>query len=784
MAAPGQTIAVPNGQSVHTYITGSLVTGGTLTATGAQPLRLILLGYGEKLLSDASISTAPVALPRGLRSVFLIADEQAAPLAPLGVETHCVLLALGRRIFAGNGCVIDSSVPLPRTYHPLDSVPAADVLPHISNATVRFSAPAATLVLTVRQQSASAGDASQNVRWRSLTANLGALTMITGAGIVAFVMPVTARGPWNLDLDLGAAGLSTASSSLPSRQPRLSPPFKIQPRGIWSMTASSPIPPQAPTQSLWRSNNEHHYRAGLRDSWAPAGLAGDTVKIDASEILGTTKGGADLLTTTGANSVYLKLDAPQVAIADSDVIGVYPASGSTTSPDEYLPHIALARYTLPWERIGPAPGKPWLALILFKASDLADPSRALSTIGPLQVVGLSPQIVATGTVRTAAVTEKFVGNIPPTGPGSPQSIPTQPAAPVSTGTTLLQIPVSKIQSADSAGYKQLTDATTGCGIDPATQVNALYLSNSVWKTIQPALADISLLCHVAQWLERFRVRSHHWQSPAPACPRRPAPLPNRTPPSSFPSKNAATFSDAGNKRAATDTVALLGLRQWTFTPSAGRDFADAIQMIADLPEGGGVLRFGNLPSAPAAGAPAPLTRRLRCRDRSRRLSRNADSGFFGRLGLVSRAPRPFATTARENSFAVHAAPQGFVAAPCGTPPDYSYASAFELGRLTALSDAGLVEDLREVHAVLDLPKQFFAVSSPAPQALLVKTWSEVQTDWYQEPWAAPSESPLPATADVSGISGQVSAWASSIAVDIGGASTRSLVRRPVTSTSA
>jgi hypothetical protein len=233
------------------------------------------------------------------------------------------------------------------------------------------------------------------------------------------------------------------------------------------------------------------------DSWAPAGLAGDTVKIDASEILGTTKGAADLLTTTGANSVYLKLDAPQVAIADTDIIGVYPAGGSTTSPDEYLPNIALARYTLPWERVGPAPGKPWLALILFKASDLFDPSRTLSTIGALQAVGLATQTVSTETVRTAVVTEKFVGSTQPTGPGSPQPpILTQPAVPVSTGTALLQIPVSKIQSADPTGYKQLTDATTGCGIDPATQVNALYLPNSVWKTIQPALADISLLCHV------------------------------------------------------------------------------------------------------------------------------------------------------------------------------------------------------------------------------------------------------------------------------------------------
>jgi hypothetical protein len=74
--------------------------------------------------------------------------------------------------------------------------------------------------------------------------------------------------------------------------------------------------------------------------------------------------------------------------------------------------------------------------------------------------------------------------------------------------------------------------------------------------------------------------------------------------------------------------------------------------------------------------------------------------------------------------------------------------------------------------VLDLPKQFFGVSSPAPQALLVKTWSEVQTDWYQEPWAGAIGEPAPpATADVSGITGQVGAWANSIALATGGVST-------------
>ena len=200
------TITVPNGQSVHTAITGSTVTGGTLTATGAQPLRAILLGYGERPMSDSRMTAlAATSLPRGVRSVFLIGEEPVVATAPVGAEKHCTLLALGRRIFAGNGCIVESNIPLPTTYHPLDSVPAADVLPNLMNATLYFGTPAptATLVLTVRQQGAAAASATESVRWRSLTATLGALTMIAGAGVAAFAMPVTARGAWNLEIDLG-----------------------------------------------------------------------------------------------------------------------------------------------------------------------------------------------------------------------------------------------------------------------------------------------------------------------------------------------------------------------------------------------------------------------------------------------------------------------------------------------------------------------------------------------------------------------------------------------------
>jgi hypothetical protein len=46
------------------------------------------------------------------------------------------------------------------------------------------------------------------------------------------------------------------------------------------------------------------------------------------------------------------VEGPQLQLTPADVAGVYPAAGSEESPDEFLPHIALERRTLPWERIG------------------------------------------------------------------------------------------------------------------------------------------------------------------------------------------------------------------------------------------------------------------------------------------------------------------------------------------------------------------------------------------------------------------------------------------------
>ena len=199
---------VAPGQALHTDISGTLVRSGTLTSTGKQAVRAILLGAGEEPLSDAMLAAGnqTLAAPMGLRSVYLIGEGGDPHTAEAqGIEGHCTLLALGRRTFAGLGCVLESQVALEVACHPLDNVPASQILPSARTATVHFSAPAkaATLILKVSAATPNPGPAASDVRWRSVDATLGAVKTTAGPHGATLVMQVDAPGAWTLDLDLG-----------------------------------------------------------------------------------------------------------------------------------------------------------------------------------------------------------------------------------------------------------------------------------------------------------------------------------------------------------------------------------------------------------------------------------------------------------------------------------------------------------------------------------------------------------------------------------------------------
>src|SRR6516162_4052775 len=51
------------------------------------------------------------------------------------------------------------------------------------------------------------------------------------------------------------------------------------------------------------------------------------------------------------------------SLKPADIHSAYPPEGSRGSYDDCLPHVALARDTLPWERAANGDKTPWLALL-------------------------------------------------------------------------------------------------------------------------------------------------------------------------------------------------------------------------------------------------------------------------------------------------------------------------------------------------------------------------------------------------------------------------------------
>ncbi|WP_058041040.1 hypothetical protein [Streptomyces roseifaciens] len=80
---------------------------------------------------------------------------------------------------------------------------------------------------------------------------------------------------------------------------------------------------------------------------------------------------------------------PRFAVRPEWVHATYPAPGHAGLYDEVLPHIALSREVLPWEReLGGSSGKtptPWLAVLVFGERELADDPQCLGRVQPMTV---------------------------------------------------------------------------------------------------------------------------------------------------------------------------------------------------------------------------------------------------------------------------------------------------------------------------------------------------------------------------------------------------------------
>jgi hypothetical protein len=439
----------------------------------------------------------------------------------------------------------------------------------------------------------------------------------------------------------------------------------------------------------------------------------------------------DLLVLTGPDTVYVNVDGPQLLLTPDDIAGVYPAPGSTTSCDLFPPHIALTRRTLPWERLGPvnSPDVPWLALLLLTADDL------VLSGDPVSSDDLKPQSVA----------------------------------------------VKDIQVTDAIAYDKLANKLK---LSPATQVRTLRVHGDRLGKILGKAADQSLLlkrlCHGKQVTD---TNGDQFTAIVMA---------NRLPDVSKGARKhlAALVSleqrdDVWGRLTANETVTLVVVHSWTFTPSAAADFEEVMQAIEILPNGG-VLRFGNIPRTipENARSPAPLSGGFEAvldpqgylsgpLDHAKTLETATAGG-----NVVWRGPlRPFPPPARSPAFAVRSDPTEFQDQGA-TRLDYSHASAFELGRLLALGDGGIRQDLREVHCYLNLPQKHFVDTPNIPQSLQSPFWGvdpeSALQNAIQDPWSLPSSfgavSSLLGTGDtliqsvagdVSGIVAQFGAWQNS-----------------------
>jgi hypothetical protein len=454
------------------------------------------------------------------------------------------------------------------------------------------------------------------------------------------------------------------------------------------------------------------------DDCKPLVKSGTTIKVAVSQKL--TGPASEPLLSLKPNSpdaVQFSIEGPRIELDPNDVAGVYPAPDSRESPGEFVPHIALRRRTLPWERVGPIADAPWLALLLLN-------DKEVQSIASVQSMS-----------------------------------------------------IQHLVSLDVQLFKAL--GLSGGGVDTEAMVKVLTIQNSKLIHILPDKEELALLCHMKRTTRVKAVKDRHGtfshsevneDAAIVICNRLPDPTVggNRAPVLHF--AFLVSLENRGdlyplNQLDPNKLSRLIVLYQWKFTPSGAGDFRDVMQGIRYSPHGG-VLRFGNLPQALAQGTTGPLHNRF--------AAALDDTGYFQEPldhvqdgKVMYRGPLlPFPAPQRSKGFAVRADPDEFLEAPANAPRDYSYATAFELGRLMALSDSGLLEDLRSIHAVWKFPERNVVAVNKLPLALQKPDWVVDPPFAGANPWSVQanvslldqSELVAQAKGDFTGIAAVAEPW--------------------------
>jgi hypothetical protein len=297
----------------------------------------------------------------------------------------------------------------------------------------------------------------------------------------------------------------------------------------------------------------------LFNAHKPAYPAGTLLKLTADHT-GLPQGSPAVVIGSD-KTCYLKVTGPQTHLGPGDVLGVYPTPDSTDSPENFLPHIALRRSTLPWERTGDTryPAAPWLALLVFTESELK--SRPGSK--PVQSMSVDTwcqKLAGTDTKLWADAGHSEVEVIFP-----PKDLLTQPGfLPTAEELALLchmrQVPSQdQLAQLDDDGKVAIVIANrfpTTAGEKHYACLVSLEGHQGLLKSSQPLVKS---------------AETGPVQSAAAAAAQAAA--------GQAPTQSAAT-------------VPLLVLHHWCFTPTEKGDFEAVIQGIGQVGRGAGVMKWG------------------------------------------------------------------------------------------------------------------------------------------------------------------------------------------------
>lgn len=471
------------------------------------------------------------------------------------------------------------------------------------------------------------------------------------------------------------------------------------------------------------SESTNDKKVQLYDRCDPALDSGEAYRVEVSQSVGP------LLTSSG--SVHLRVVGPSVRLQPADIVGVYPAPGSEDSPPEFLPHVALARRTLPWERKGPAGDHPWLALLVFEDGELK--SHEGGPIRKATVADLAEEIPE----LHASITDELPGDTPVDLIDLPDAhiddiLPQERELPLLCHMRRLLTEGGPMFELDDDGDVAIVIANRlPQDSDKLHHAVLVSLEGRAGLLPKPGVARAKQRSGAAKRVLRsgtsFRLANDSLRSAATRTQLTRRATATSTATAGRAKLDAEVAKQVGDAAMSyLKTTPLLVLHHWSFTPAKNKgDFESVVQKLRHR---GGVLRYGSLPRTERGGELGTMV---------------DDKGFIdGELEFAQveggraryRGPLcPLPPGLRPDGFAIRAKPEELENAE-GEAMDLSRLAPFELGRLLALSDPGVLAALRNVAWQVEIV-EFEEIREQDPRPEILRMPEAVTNPSPGEQWA-------------------------------------------------